>query len=68
MPYEMFKEVKARCGFCNDIVISTSDSEWSECSCGSTKIMGKHSFVRISGKKYTDLTVYNYEDLPPHQH
>lgn len=68
MPYNIFKEVKVKCELCNEIIISTSDTEWSECSCGSTKVIGKHSFVKIQGKKYKDLSVYNFEDLPPHQY
>lgn len=68
MPYNLFKEIKVRCEFCKEIVFSNSETEWSECSCGSTKVIGKNSFVKIQGKKFTDLTVYNYDELPPHQH
>lgn len=68
MPYNLFKEIKVRCNYCNEIIFSNSETEWSECSCGSTKVLGKNSFVKIQGKKYTDLTVYNYEELPPHQY
>jgi hypothetical protein len=67
MPYGIFKEIKVKCGFCDDIVVSTSDEEWTECSCGSTKVRGRHSFKQINGKKYTDLSTYNYDSLPPHQ-
>lgn len=67
MPYNLFKEIKVRCNICNEIIVSTSNTEWSVCSCESTKVMGKDSFVRIKGKKYTDLTIYNYDELPPHQ-
>jgi hypothetical protein len=67
MPYGLFKQIKVRCDFCNDIILSNSDKEWSECACGSTRVLGKDSFIKIDGKKYTDLTIYDFDKLPPHQ-
>lgn len=67
MPYGLFKQIKVRCNLCNDIIVSTSDSEWTECTCGSTRVLGKNSFIKIDGKNYTDLTIYDFDKLPPHQ-
>lgn len=57
---------KVQCLTCNDIIIPDSDKEWTECSCGDTKVMGK-SFLRISGKNYKDLSTMNFKDIPPHK-
>lgn len=65
MPWDVFKN-KVRCEDCGDIIIPESDKEWTECSCGSTKVMGK-SFLRIQGENYKDLSRFNYEDIPEHR-
>lgn len=67
MPYNLFKLIKVKCNTCKDIIISASETEWTECSCGSTKIMGVKSFMKVDSKGYTDMTIYNYDDLPKHQ-
>lgn len=64
MPFNFFKEVKVRCELCKNIIISESETEWTSCPCGSTKVMGLDSFVKVDGKKYTNLTTFNYDDLP----
>jgi hypothetical protein len=55
----IFKEVKAQCNDCGEIVKSKSDKEWTICPCGNTKIMGL-TFKRISGKNYKDLSVIDF--------
>lgn len=64
MPYDFFKEIKYRCNYCMDVIVSKSDTEWTECSCGQLKIMGTKSFVKLDGDNYEDLSKYNYDNLP----
>lgn len=66
VPFNFFKEIRIKCNECNDVLISSSDKEWVECSCGSTKVMGK-SFIRISGKNYTNLSIIDETNVPPHR-
>ena len=64
MPYNIFKEVKCRCNYCYDVLLSTSDVEWTKCGCGQTAIKGFKNYISISGDNYTDMTIYNYDNLP----
>ena len=57
---------KARCGECGDIVTATSDTKWTECTCGATAVMGK-SFSRVRGKNYTDMTKHDFSEVPEHR-
>lgn len=66
MPFNLFKEVKIKCNHCGDIITSKSDTDWTMCQCEKTKVMGK-SFKRVSGNNYTDLSVLDYTDVPPHR-
>ena len=66
MPYNLFKEVKVKCGYCQNIIVSVSDNQWVECPCGKTKVMGK-SFKRIAGDNYVDLTLLDFTDVPEHR-
>lgn len=66
MPYNTFKEVKVKCNFCKSIVLSISDTEWTICPCGQTKVMGI-SFMRIQSKNYTDLSVLDFSKVPEHR-
>jgi hypothetical protein len=59
MALNLFKEVKAKCNHCGDIIISKSDTQWTMCQCEKTKIMGK-TFKRMSGDNFTDLSVIDY--------
>lgn len=63
--WDVFKN-KIQCLECNDIVVPESDTEWAECMCGETKVMGK-SFLRIKGKNYKDLSTMNFKNIPPHK-
>jgi len=58
-----------KCNDCDDIVVSRSNTEWSECACGNTKIVGKGTFKIIKGNNYTDLSTGNFDDshVPPHK-
>lgn len=66
MPYNFFKSIKIKCNYCNSIVQSKSDKEWSECSCGNTKVKGK-SFMTIQGDNYTNLSLVSTDNIPPHR-
>lgn len=55
---------KIKCKLCKDIITSNSDSEWTECSCGETAVMGK-SFLRIKGKNFENLSTTDTSKLPP---
>lgn len=62
----MFGTLKPRikCNLCKDIITSSSDSDWTECSCGETAIRGK-SFIQIKGKDYENLSSVDTSKLPP---
>lgn len=64
MPYNIFKLIRVKCNYCNDIIISNSEKEWTSCSCGQTKISGKNNYIKINSDNYTDLCIFNKENLP----
>lgn len=63
--WNVFKN-KVRCLSCGDVLIPDSDKEWTICSCGELKIMGK-SFLRINGTNYENLTKLKFDDVPEHR-
>lgn len=65
MPFEVFKEIKVKCNHCNTIVVSKSETEWTECPCGQTAVMGIKSFMRTKGDNYTDLSILSFDKVPP---
>jgi hypothetical protein len=67
MPWNVFKEIKVRCDDCQAIIISKSETEWTECPCGNTKVMGHKNFMRISGDNCTDLSALDFDNVPEHR-
>lgn len=59
MGYDYFKQIRFRCNHCKDVVISNSNTTWSECSCGQLQVLGKDSFIKINGDDYTDMSIIN---------
>jgi hypothetical protein len=67
MTFNIFKEIKVKCNYCGEIIISKSNKEWTACACEKTKVKGKTSYKRIIGNNYTDLTVVSFDDVPEHR-
>jgi hypothetical protein len=63
MKYNIFKEIKLKCLYCNDIIISKSEKEFVYCSCGQTGVMGK-TFIKTFGDNFQNLTVVDTSVLP----
>jgi hypothetical protein len=60
-------KAKAKCNLCGDVIVAESNIEWTECSCGSTKVKGTHLFKAIQGPDFQDLTLFDFSQLPPHK-
>lgn len=58
---------KAKCNVCDDVITATSNTEFVECSCGSTRVKGIDTFKIIEGSDYKDLTDVNFDNVPPHK-
>jgi hypothetical protein len=66
MPYGIFKEIKIRCNVCNSVVVSKSDTTWTDCPCGSCSVMGLKSFIKKKGN-CTDLSTMDFSQVPEHR-
>jgi len=62
-------KTKIRCKKCGEILMPENNTEWLECACGAVKVLGKGTFKVINAKKedYEDLTISNFNSVPPHK-
>lgn len=57
---------KVKCNECGDIIEPTN-TEWTECTCGDTKIKATGTYKQVEGKNWKDLSTFNMNQVPEHR-
>lgn len=59
-----YKKNRAKCLNCEDVIDSTSATEWTECSCGCLKIRGGSAFLERDSEpgKFKELSLIEFPE------